>query len=195
MLNFPNKKVLSTKQNTIKSNHSNRGMSLENMINNSCEYYLYNNIANIHKKPTPIQVVKVDYPSRSSTKIIEAYYKTPSTTDYNGIYKGKYIDFEAKETNIKNYLGFEYIHHHQITHLENIVKHGGIGFLIIYFKHYDEVYLYDFNDFILLYNKRNDINGKKSIAYTEVKENGILIKRNYIPNLEIIKAIDEKYFT
>ena len=34
--------------------------------------------------------MKVDYPNRSHAKIVEAYYQTPSTTDYNGIYRGKY---------------------------------------------------------------------------------------------------------
>ena len=81
-----------------KHNTAHRGMNLEEDINLTNEYYLSHDIAVIHKKPTPIQIVKVSYPERSSAKIVEAYFRTPSTTDYNGIYKGKYIDFEAKET-------------------------------------------------------------------------------------------------
>ena len=77
-------------------NKANLGLTFENLINETNLYYLKHNIACIYKKPTPIQVVKVDYPNRSKAKISEAYYKTPSTTDYNGIYKGKYVDFEAK---------------------------------------------------------------------------------------------------
>ena len=65
-----------------------RGMSLENDLNDSNAYYCSCDRALIHKKPTPIQVVKVDYPERSAAKITEAYYKTPGTTDYNGIYRG-----------------------------------------------------------------------------------------------------------
>ena len=77
---------------------SNRGMTLEEDLNETNEYYRERNIAIIHKKPTPVQIVKVDYPKRSAAVIKEAYFKQASTTDYNGVYKGKYIDFEAKET-------------------------------------------------------------------------------------------------
>ena len=71
------------------------GIDFESLINNSNGYYLNNNIAAIYKKPTPIQIVKVDYPARNKAKIVEAYYRVPSTTDYNGIYKQK-LDLSSK---------------------------------------------------------------------------------------------------
>jgi len=94
MVNYPNKKANFVRE---KQSTSNRGMVFEAMINEANDYYRVNNIAIIHKKPIPVQIVNVDYPNRSSAVIKEAYYKVPSTTDYNGIYKGYYIDFEAKE--------------------------------------------------------------------------------------------------
>ena len=42
-------------------NYKNRGMDLENLINEACKYYLEHNLAVIYKKPTPIGIVDVDY--------------------------------------------------------------------------------------------------------------------------------------
>ena len=39
---------------------ANRGMTLENDINSTNDYYKENNIALINKRPTPIKVVNVD---------------------------------------------------------------------------------------------------------------------------------------
>ena len=49
--------------------HSGRGMRLESDLNESNKYYRANDIALIYKKPTPIQVVRVDYPSRNRAKL------------------------------------------------------------------------------------------------------------------------------
>lgn len=99
MVNYPNLKKAPAnmsipKKSTSKHYTAFRGMSLEEDINLSNTYYLSVDQAVIYKKPTPIQIVKVDYPSRNKARIVEAYYQAPSTTDYNGIYKGRYIDFE-----------------------------------------------------------------------------------------------------
>ena len=86
-IKYPNPSVTNTRTvNEIPN--GNHGMMFENALNTTNEYYRIHNKAIIYKKPTPIQVVRVDYPSRSAAKIVEAYYRTPSTTDYNGIYKG-----------------------------------------------------------------------------------------------------------
>ena len=99
----------------VKAKHSlhSHGMLFENELNLSNEYYRNIGRALIYKKPTPVQIVKVDYPTRSKAKIVEGYYKTPSTTDYNGIYRGKYIDYEAKETNNLSF-DFKHIFEHQV---------------------------------------------------------------------------------
>ena len=123
-MNYPNgiKKNLSINNNLIHTNinYGNRGMTLEGELNLTNEYYREIDKAYIYKKPTPIKITKVDYPSRDKAVIKEAFFTIPSTTDYNGIYNGKYIDFEAKETASKTAFTLQYIHPYQIKHIENI---------------------------------------------------------------------------
>ena len=118
-INYPNP-VTKSKADNKPTTYS-RGMLFEHDLNESNKYYLLNDLAVIYKKPTPIRIVKVDYPSRSKARITEAYYQETSTTDYNGIYKGKYIDYEAKQTDSLSF-SFEKISHHQVEHLLKIDK-------------------------------------------------------------------------
>ena len=169
------------KSYTKNINYGNRGMNLEDDINLSNEYYLINSIASIYKKPTPIGIVKVE----NSGIISEAYFKTPSTTDYNGIYKGKYIDFEAKETTIDSF-PLKNIHEHQIKHLKTISDMGGTGFIIVRFVKLNETY-------ILMNNKLQDfINNdkRKSIPLKYFKDYGYLVPYKLNPRLDYLKIID-----
>lgn len=190
MVNYPNKKAT---RNRKVSSTANRGMNLEKMINQTNEFYLDNNIAVIHKKPIPIQIVNVDYKRRSAAKIIEAYYKLPSTTDYNGIYKGKYIDFEAKETKSKTSFPLKNIHEHQIIHLEKCLKHGGISFIIIYFSKIDRIFFLD-SKYVSLYYKRS-LKGRKSISLEEIEDNGIEIIQGYRKPIDYLQVIDKFYLS
>src|SRR5690625_4098249 len=122
--------------------YSNRGMNLEEDINLTNKYYLAMNLAVIHKKPTPVQIVNVNYPKRSAAVITEAYFQQASTTDYNGIYRGKYIDFEAKETRSTTSFPLANVHEHQINHMRSVIEHGGISFMIIRFTNLNETYFY-----------------------------------------------------
>ena len=193
MVKYPNLKKTQTLSSedeySIKHNTRRRGYSLESALNASNQYYLNCNKAVIHKKPTPVQVVKVDYPSRSAAKIIEAYFKIPSTTDYNGLYRGKYIDFEAKECS-KGSFPFRNIHEHQIAHLEKVIEHGGIAFLIIAFTQHSEVYLLDGKYVVDHFRNAS----RQSFLYDDIKTNGYLVKQGYMPELDYLKIVDELYF-
>ena len=187
-MNYPNKKS-SVCDNKIVQ-YGKRGMTLESDINISNKYYLDNDIAIIYKKPTPVRVVKVDYNKRINTKIVEAYYEIPSTTDYNGIYKGRYIDFEAKETKSKSSFNLNNIHSHQIDHLEKIEKHGGISFLIIRFTVLGKTFLLLTKDFMNYINN----NDRKSIPLDYIEEKGFLIKDGFNPIVDYIKVLDKLYW-
>ncbi|MCI9110772.1 MAG: Holliday junction resolvase RecU [Bacilli bacterium] len=172
------------------NSYSNRGMGLENDIEISNNYYLQNDIAVIYKKPTPITIAKVDYPSRLEAVIKEGYFRTPSTTDYNGIYKGKYIDFEAKETTSKTSFPLSNIHEHQIKHLESIYKHGGIGFLIVRFTKLNHTFLLELHKLLDFLQNNN----RKSIPLEYFKTHGYIIKDKYSPRVDYIEIIDKLYF-
>ena len=72
---YPNK----IEKNGYKTiNYSNRGMNLENLINESNEYYVEKDIALIYKKPTPIGISEAVYTEHGRI-IKNGYFKAPST--------------------------------------------------------------------------------------------------------------------
>ncbi|MFV0254833.1 MAG: Holliday junction resolvase RecU [Erysipelotrichaceae bacterium] len=190
VINYPNsKKNSDISKKTNNRTYSNRGMSLEKDLKITNQYYLDMEIAAIYKKPTPIQIVKVDYPNRQSAKITEAYYVEPSTTDYNGIYQGKYLDFEAKETKSKTAFPLNSIHQHQIEHLKIINKQKGISFVIIRFSSFSEDYLL-ITEKLLEFIKNNK---RKSIPYQWIKKEAALIPMKFNPRIDYLCIIDKIY--
>lgn len=167
--------------------YKNRGMDLESELNESNTYYLEMDKALIYKKPTPIGVADVSYSPKG--KVIErGFFKEPSTLDYNGLYRGKYIEYEAKVTKNRTSFPLANIHPHQIKHVRSVLRHHGIVFLII--KINEIVYLLKGNDFI----EYIDAHERKSIEYEFIKEKGYKIKYGYNPTLDYLKLVDEIYF-
>lgn len=188
-MNYPNRSI-SNKNEIIEEkpiNFANRGMDFEKAINSSNKYYDDTKRAIITKRPTPIHIVKVDY--KDHARIKDAYFEKQSTADYNGVYKGKYIDFECKETKSKTSLSFNNIAPHQIEHLKKVIYHGGISFFLIYFASLDEVYLVDAKIIIDRYNGK-----RKSITLLDIRTYGTLVKQDYIPRLNYLDAVDKVYF-
>lgn len=172
--------------------YGNRGMTLEEDINDTNDFYLATSKAVIHKKPTPVQIVKVDYPSRSAAVIKEAYFKQPSTTDYNGVFNGKYIDFEAKETSNKTSFPLNNIHEHQIIHMKQVTAQQGLSFLIIRFTYHNETYFFPAERLFYHWEQKEN-GGRKSISYENVKEEGILIPIQYQARVDYLSAVNQYY--
>ena len=168
--------------------YKNRGMFLENIINDTNTYYNSIDKCLIFKKPTPIKVLNVSYPNNKSHLIDKAVYSSISTLDYNGIYRGKYIEFDAKECHSKTSFPLENIKEHQINHIRKVILQKGIVFLIIFMN----------NEFYLLPGEKLiefiDNNGRKSIKYETIKEISIKITESYTPRLKYLDAVDNAYF-
>lgn len=170
------------------ADRANMGMNLENDVIKSCDFYRVQNMASIYKRPTPIRVYKVD--KKNPNKIIEAHFDQKSTTDFVGVYRSKYIDFECKETK-EDTLHFQNIRPQQVTHLDLVLKLGGIGFFLVSFTQRHEVYLLDAH-FIVdrILNEKSHQGYKRSFF----QENGILVEQSYTPRLLLLDAIDKAYF-
>lgn len=166
------------------NSYANRGMILEEDINETNKYYLAHNIALIYKKPTPIKVVRVEYPKNI---IREAYFNEPSTLDYNGVYNGKYIEFDAKETQSKTSFPLSNIHKHQLSHIKKVLYFGGIAFLIVRFSLLNETYILLGSDLIEFMENFK----RKSIPLEYFKSHGFLLELKYTPRLDYIKIIDK----
>ncbi len=147
----------------------NKGMFLEEILEWTIRYYENKNIALLHKKNLDFKIIK-----KINKNIFKCSIYKKSTIDYYGIYKNKFIVFEAKETE-KEYFSIYNIKEHQINYLKKINNMGGIGFFVLYF--------HKFNLFFKI--KPDYIKNKMDINY--LKEKGTIIKLSYPLKLEIFK--------
>ena len=165
------------------STYANRGMGLENDINETNKYYVTYDIALIYKKPTPIRITKTNY---QNMRVIDGFFESPSTLDYNGVYKGYYIEFDAKETRSKTSFTINNIHNHQIEYIKKVIKHNGIVFLIVRFALLNKDYILKGEDLI----KFIDNNDRKSIPIEYFEQNCYKLEIKYAPRLDYIKIVD-----
>ena len=166
----------------------NRGMSFEADINESNDYYREKGLCLITKRPTPINVVKVDY-SHGAT-ITQAYFETQSTTDYNGVCEGRYIDFEAKSTRSKTSFPLANIPPQQIDHLKRVLGQGGIAFFLIHFELLGKTFLVPAEKVISFYEERP----RASMTLSFIEENGRLIKEAFSPRYDYLPVLKELFF-
>lgn len=178
-MRYPN----STKTFHKAISHANRGMILEELINEANKYYLENNIALIFKKPTPIGIVNVKTEGSKKT-ITKAYFKEPSTLDYNGIYKGRYIEFDAKETKSKTSFPIKNISNNQLQHLKKVTDHKGIAFLIISMN--KEYYLLKAESILKFISEES----RKSIPLLFIEKNGFIINSKGLIRINYIEKVD-----
>jgi len=162
----------------------NFGLDFEGLIDKSNAFYSESKIAFIYKKPTPIKIIKVD-----KNKIVDAVFEKKSTTDYNGIYNGYHIDFEAKSTVSEKFNLSSNIPQHQLDHLQNVTKSGGITFVLILFKSHNKIFLVPFE---------NLSNVKKSyLGLEDCFDIGFEIEESLNPSIDYLKVVDliikEKY--
>ncbi len=167
-----------------KSTFANRGMGLENDINETNKYYLDYDIALIYKKPTPIRITKTDY---KHMRISDGFFETTSTLDYNGVYKGYYIEFDAKETRSSTSFPISNIHNHQLEYIEKVIKHKGIVFLIVRFTLLNKYFVLKGEDLISFIKD----NQRKSIPLKYFEDNCYKLEVKYAPRLDYIKVVDK----
>ena len=178
------KSASNKKKYTPKIAAGNRGMDFEAGINETNAYYAEKGLCCITKRPTPINVVKVDY-SKGAT-ITQAYFETQSTTDYNGVYQGHYIDFEAKSSHSKTAFPLSNIPLQQIEHLERVLAHGGIAFFLLHMVQRREVFLLT-AEFVIRFYREHP---RASIPYADIKEHGYLVPEGFRPRYDYLPVLE-----
>lgn len=156
-----------------------RGQAFENLIDYTNQVYKNKGIALINKRPTPMKII-----GQTRGKQHLCVFDKKSTVDYDGIYRGKPIVFEAKSTGLKR-VPLDIIADHQIEYLDQADNQGAISFLIVEIRPMQDVYIVS-NAMLQKYVKDAQNGGRKSISiddleiYAELVEQGGGVPLNYL---------------
>ena len=142
--------------------YGNRGMDLEEKLENLHKEYKYTEKAVVQKIPTPVKVLNM-----AGGKIRNGYYAEKSTVDYLGTYQGRAIAFEAKETSVETRFDLSNMKDHQFYFLDHWQNQGAISFVIVSFTSLNEIYYMPF-ELLDKYWMQMEAGGRKSIPYSEI---------------------------
>ncbi|OAB26238.1 recombinase RecU [Paenibacillus macquariensis subsp. defensor] len=168
--------------------HANRGMGFEAILDRTNEMYGRKGIAIINKRPTPIKVL--------STKgnRVSGVYAAPSTVDYDGVYRGRPVMFEAKSVQKLTRFDLKNLHDHQYEYLKKCHHAGAISFLLIEFTSQKKTYLIPYMVLKPYWDEAQNIRGKKSINILDIDVYAYEVGSGAFP-VHYLQAVDEVWFS
>ncbi|PEU35546.1 Holliday junction resolvase RecU [Bacillus toyonensis] len=164
----------------------NRGMAFEKLINLSNEMYQREGVALINKRPTPVKVLK-----STGGRVLNGFYEAKSTVDYDGVYKGRAVAFEAKSTQSLTRFDLSNIAQHQLDYLEKAEKMGAICFFLIEFSKDQTVFLVPTSVVQSYVRMSHQPNGKKSISRADFDIYGYLVEQTERAPVDYLQYIDD----
>jgi len=164
---------------------ANRGMALEQLINHTNIAYLHRGIAVIHKRPTPVKILRTQ-----GTRVTSAVLEAPSTVDYEGVYRGHSLQFEAKSTRETTRFPLDNIHAHQVEHMRSCMTAGAICFVILEFAKLHEIFYVPGKMVVDAWDKASS-GERKSITYDDVARLCYLLKATRAVPVDYLAVVDK----
>ena len=113
-------------------NQANKGLYLEQWVEQANSAYMKKGLAIITKIPTPWKVLRTYNPYTKQYKITNAFPEKKSTVDFGGTSSKQSIWFDVKSTKNKTRYPLANIYGHQQEYLLNVAKQGGKAFFLIH---------------------------------------------------------------
>lgn len=143
-------------------------------------------MALINKRPTPVKVIK-----SKASQVIKGFYEAKSTVDYDGVYKGRAIAFEAKSTENPGRFDLKNIAQHQLDYLEKAEKMGAICFFLIEFSKDKSIFVVPLSVIQSYIRMSHQPKGKKSIPRADFDIYGYLVEQTERSPIDYLQYVDE----
>ena len=160
-------------------NYANRGKELETLVDMTNKQYQNSGVALIKKIPTPIKIKNV-----STRGLVTGWISRGEFVDYIGLYKGKFICFDAKQTKNKTSFPLANIEDIQLQYMKEVSGYDGAAFLLVMFEGH-EIYKIDYNQIQTFI----ETNTRKSIPRSFFEKECQLIKSDGYYTVPYLKYI------
>lgn len=124
-------------------------------------------------------------------RVLNGFYETKSTVDYDGVYKGRAIVFEAGSTENSTRFDLKNIAQHQLDYLEKAEKMGAIRFFLIEFSKDKSVFVAPLSVIQSYVGVSHQPKDKKPIPRTDFDIYGYLAEQTKRAPIDYLQYVDE----